>query len=128
MVKYTAFGRGALDFLKDPPGAETDIWEPDYGDPVFLKKLVESVEAYHATWLSLHGWPKEIYDNSKDAYARAAQRIGYRFELREVDYPETVKLGQPVTVKSTWVNVGVARRYKGGQNRRYPVGKIVITE
>ena len=77
------------------------------------EKLVESVEAYHASRLSLHGWPKEIYDNSKDAYARAARRIGYRFELREVDYPETVKLGQPVTVKSTWVNVGVARRYKG---------------
>ena len=59
------------------------------------EKLVESVEAYHATWLSLHGWPKEIYENSKEAYARAARRIGYRFELREVDYPETVTLGQP---------------------------------
>ena len=77
------------------------------------EKLVESVEAYHATWLSLHGWPREIFENSKDAYARAARRLGYRFELREVDYPETVKLGQPVTVKSTWVNVGAARRYKG---------------
>ena len=30
-----------------------------------------------------------------------------------MDYPETVTLGQPVTVKSTWVNVGAARRYKG---------------
>ena len=30
---------------KDPPGAETDIWEPDYGDPVFLKKLENFLKA-----------------------------------------------------------------------------------
>ena len=77
------------------------------------EKPVEAVEAYHATWLSLHGWPREIFENSKDAYARAARRLGYRFELREVNYPETVTIGQPVAIQSTWVNVGTARRYKG---------------
>ena len=77
------------------------------------EKIVESVEAYHATWLSLHGWPKEIYDNSKEAYARAARRIGYRFELRRVEFPDEVALGEPFAVKSEWVNVGVARCYKG---------------
>ena len=77
------------------------------------EKLVESVDAYHATWLSIHGWPREIFEHSKDTFARAARRLGYRVELREVDYPGTVTIGQPVTVKSTWVNVGAARRYKG---------------
>ena len=77
------------------------------------EKLVESVEAYRATWLSLHGWPREIYDGSHEAYARAARRIGYRFELREVEYPDAVSLGEQVTIRSKWANVGVARCYKG---------------
>ena len=77
------------------------------------EKLVESVEAYRATWLSIHGWPKVCYDGSKEAYARAARRIGYRFELREVSYPDVVELDKPFEITSTWVNVGVARRYKG---------------
>lgn len=77
------------------------------------EKLVESVDAYRATWLSLHGWPKQIYDNSKDAYARAARRIGYRFELRKVEFPDEVAIGEPFAVKSEWVNVGAARCYKG---------------
>ena len=76
-------------------------------------KLVESVEAYRATWLSIHGWPKEIYDNSKDAFAQAARRIGYRFELRKAEFPDEVALGEPFAIKSEWVNVGVARCYKG---------------
>ena len=77
------------------------------------EKLVESVEAYRATWLSIHGWPKECYEKAKDAYARAARKIGYRFELREVSYPKSVKIGEQFDVKSQWANVGVARRYKG---------------
>ena len=76
-------------------------------------KLIESVEAYRASWLSIHGWPKVCFDGSKDAYAQAARRLGYRFELREVSYPDVVKLDTPFEIASTWVNVGVARRYKG---------------
>ena len=77
------------------------------------EKLVESVDAYRATWLSIHGWPKTCFDGSKDAYARAARRLGYRFELREAEFPAAVRIGEPFTVRSVWVNVGTARRYKG---------------
>ena len=77
------------------------------------EKLVEAVDAYRATWVSLHGWPKEIYDNSKEFFARAARRIGYRFELRKVEFPDEVIIGKPFEVKSEWVNTGVAKCYKG---------------
>jgi hypothetical protein len=77
------------------------------------EKLVESVDAYRATWLSIHGWPKECFEGSKDAYARAARRVGYRFELREAEFPDAVRVGEPFAVRSTWVNVGTARRYRG---------------
>ena len=75
--------------------------------------LVESVEDYRASWLSIHGWPDEIKAKSGEAFRKAALRAGYRFELRSVTYPDTVKPGEPVEIASTWVNVGVARRYKG---------------
>lgn len=75
--------------------------------------LVKSIEDNRATWLSLHGWPRELFEKAGDAYRRAACRIGYRFELRKVTYPDVVRLGEPVEIGSTWVNVGVARRYRG---------------
>lgn len=75
--------------------------------------LVESVEDYRASWLSIHGWPDEIKEKSGEAFRKAALRVGYRFELRSVTYPETVKPGDPVEIDSVWVNTGVARRYKG---------------
>ena len=75
--------------------------------------LVKSVEDYRASWLSIHGWPKEELDaHCREAYARAARRIGYRFELRKATWPDEVKVGEPFAVKSEWVNVGVARRYR----------------
>ena len=77
------------------------------------ENLVKGVEEYRTTWLSIHGWPREIFENSGDAFARIARRIGYRFELREAQYPERVAIGEPFEIKSKWVNVGLARRYKG---------------
>ena len=77
------------------------------------EKLVEAVEEYRTTWLSIHGWPREIFKNSGDAFARIARRLGYRFELREAQYPERVVIGEPFEIRSRWVNVGHARRYKG---------------
>ncbi len=75
--------------------------------------LVESVEDYRASWLSIHGWPDEIHKRSGEAFRRAALRVGYRFELRRVVFPDTVRVGQRIAIDSTWVNTGVARRYKG---------------
>ena len=76
--------------------------------------LAKSVEDYRASWLSIHGWPREELDaNARAAFAKIARRIGYRFELREASWPAEVEIGKPFAVKSEWVNVGVARRYRG---------------
>lgn len=75
--------------------------------------LEKSVEEYRASWLSIHGWPKEELDaNARAAYAKIARRIGYRFELRRAKWPDAVKIGERFTIASEWVNVGVARRYR----------------
>lgn len=76
--------------------------------------LEKAVEDYRASWLSIHGWPKEELDaNCREAFARIARRIGYRFELRKATWPDEVSVGKPFKIQSEWVNVGVARRYKG---------------
>ena len=86
--------------LSSPRGA----WSDDL--------LVKSVEDNRATWLSLHGWPKELFEKAGEAYRKAACRIGYRFELRRAKWPDAVKVGERFAVSSEWVNVGVARRYR----------------
>ena len=75
--------------------------------------LMQSIEDNQATWLSIHGWPNEIYERSGETFKRAARRIGYRFELRRVEYPDQVNVGERFVIRSSWVNVGVARCYKG---------------
>lgn len=75
--------------------------------------LLKAVEAYEASYLSVHGWPDEIYEKSGAAFRQAALRLGYRFELREARYPKRVRLGEPFEIASDWVNVGVARCYAG---------------
>lgn len=89
----------------DLSNARKNCWKDEW--------LVKAVEAYEASYLSVHGWPDEIFAKSGPAYAEAARRLGYRFELREAAYPAEVKLGEPFEIRSSWVNVGVARCYAG---------------
>lgn len=89
----------------DLSNSRKDCWRDEW--------LLKSVEAYQASYLSVHGWPDEIYAKSGAAFVQAARRIGYRFELREATYPKTVRLGEAVEIGSSWVNVGVAPCYAG---------------
>jgi hypothetical protein len=99
---------------------EHNAWNPEL--------LLESVEQYHASYLSIHWWPDVFLKENKDAVARINQRLGYRLELREVAYPKTVVIGAAFTVDTTWANVGVAPCYAGGTlafTLKNSAGKIV---
>lgn len=76
--------------------------------------LVESVEAYHASYISLHGWPDAFYKENKSAIDRINRRLGYRLELRKIVYPRQVTIGREFDIRATWSNVGVAPCYPGG--------------
>ncbi len=82
---------------------EKGIWDP--------LKLKLCLEQYHASYLSIHGFPDLYWEKNHHVWKDTANRMGYRFELRRVEYPDSVKVSEPVTVKSTWVNVGVAPQY-----------------
>lgn len=76
--------------------------------------LAESVEAYRGSYLSIHWWPKEFWEENQDVVKKINLRLGYRLELRKVEYPPRVKVGEKCSIAATWANVGVAPCYEGG--------------
>lgn len=80
----------------------------------FPEKLLPCVEAYHASYLGVHGFPDLVWELDRHVWRETANRLGYRFELRDVKYPRVVRTDERVTIDSTWVNVGVAPCYAGG--------------
>lgn len=76
--------------------------------------LVKSVEDYHASYMSIHWWPRELLAENREAIARINRRLGYRIQLKEMSWPAEVALGQPFVVDTSWANAGVAPCHGGG--------------
>ncbi|MDG1301164.1 MAG: beta-galactosidase [Opitutae bacterium] len=95
--------------------------------------LEASVEAYHASFMSIHGWPREVLEGNRDAIDRINQRMGYRIMPVAITWPDTIQSGtqqdryteyrdmtahgdlsQSFKVQWSWTNKGVAPCYPGG--------------
>jgi hypothetical protein len=76
--------------------------------------LIQSVEDYHASYMSIHWWPREELDENRETIRRINLRLGYRIQLREAAWPRRVRLGEPFTITTGWANAGVAPCYPGG--------------
>lgn len=76
--------------------------------------LLKSVEDYHASYMSIHWWPREELKDNRETVARINRRIGYRIQLREITRPAEITMGEPFTVETGWANSGVAPCYSGG--------------
>lgn len=76
--------------------------------------LLKSVEDYHASYMSIHWWPREELEENRETIARINRRLGYRLQLREMSWPAQVQLGEPFVVQTSWANAGVAPCYPGG--------------
>jgi hypothetical protein len=88
------------------PSKKRGAWSDDL--------LVQSVEEYHASYLSIHWWPREELNGSREAIGRVNQRLGYRLQLKEMNWPASIALGRPFVVEARWANGGVAPCYAGG--------------
>jgi hypothetical protein len=77
-------------------------------------RLLQAVEEYHASYLSIHWWPREYLEKNRETIDRINRRLGYRIQLREISWPKRVTIGKPFEVKSAWVNAGAAPCYPGG--------------
>lgn len=76
--------------------------------------LLEAIEAYHASYLSIHWWPREELQDLGDSVARINRRLGYRLQMREASWPAEVTLGEPFVVETAWANAGAAPCHRGG--------------
>ena len=100
-------------------------WKPE----LWLK----SVEDYHASFMSIHGWPRELLSENREIIDRINLRIGYRLLPVSVTWPRTVPIattqraftdykdvtkdgdsGKHFKVQWSWINKGVAPCYPGG--------------
>ena len=81
--------------------------------------LLKAVEDYHASFLSIHWWPREFLAENRAIIERINRRLGYRIHPIEVSWPVEVEIGAPpegrsLKVEWTWANLGVAPCYPGG--------------
>ncbi|MBN2291597.1 MAG: DUF4832 domain-containing protein [Pirellulales bacterium] len=76
--------------------------------------LLRAVEEYHASYMSIHWWPREYLEKNRKAIDAVNKRMGYRIQLREASWPKQVKLGEPLELKTVWANAGVAPCLPGG--------------
>ena len=89
-------------------GASKDMgaWDGDL--------LVKSVEDYHASFMSIHWWPRVLLDENRAVIDRLNRRMGYRLQPVEVSWPKSVAIGERFQVEWAWSNKGVAPCYPGG--------------
>lgn len=88
------------------PSKKRNAWSGDL--------LLKSVEDYHASFMSIHWWPRELLADNRETIAQINRRLGYRIQLREINWPAKSPLGAPLTVETKWANAGVAPCYGGG--------------
>jgi len=89
------------------PSKQKNAW----GDGSLLAK---SIEEYHASYMSIHWWPRILLEENRAIIDQINRRMGYRLQLREARFPTQVRLGGRFTIETTWANAGVAPCYPGG--------------
>jgi len=89
------------------PSRDRGCWEDG-------SKYLEAVEEYHASYASIHWWPREFLEENRDLVARINQRLGYRLQLVEASWPTEVSAGSALRFSAEWRNAGVAPCYPGG--------------
>jgi hypothetical protein len=98
-----------------PVVLETEHYGSSKTRNAFSKELLlKSVEDYHASYLSIHWWPRIFMEENKEAIDEVNMRLGYRIQAREIGWPEEIRLGEPFTVSFSLANSGVAPCYPGG--------------
>ena len=76
--------------------------------------LLKSIEDYHASYMSIHWWPRIELDENRKLIDRINRRMGYRLQLREMTWPREIAIGGDFSVSTIWANAGVAPCYPGG--------------
>ena len=77
------------------------------------ERMLTCVEKTQASYWSIHLFPDEYLKRYRPQIDALNRRLGYRFELRRAEWPETVRVGEPAVLRTDWVNVGVSWCHRG---------------
>ena len=69
---------------------------------------------YHASYMSIHWWPREELSENRETVAKINRRLGYRLQLRKMAGRSKPYSAQPFVVEMVWADAGVAPCYGGG--------------
>ncbi|GIV17025.1 MAG: beta-galactosidase [Armatimonadota bacterium] len=89
------------------PSKERGYWQDG-------SKYLQAVEEYHASYASIHWWPREFLQENRELIEKINRRLGYRLRLVEASWQRQVKVGDRWHLRWRWSNVGVAPCYRGG--------------
>jgi hypothetical protein len=76
--------------------------------------FLQAIEDYHASYASVHWYPREFLAANRDLVHRISMRLGYRLELEEISWPDSVPAGGSMDVGYRWRDAGVAPCLPGG--------------
>ena len=77
-------------------------------------QYLQAVEEYHASYASIHWWPREFLNENRELVARINRRLGYRLQLLEATWPSEVRTQADFRFSARWRNAGVAPCLPGG--------------
>ncbi|MBN1347466.1 MAG: DUF4832 domain-containing protein [Phycisphaerae bacterium] len=78
------------------------------------EQYLQAVEDYHASYVSIHWWPREFLEACRGIIDRINPRLGYRLQLVEASWPAKVRVEGRFGLTAKWRNAGVAPCYPGG--------------
>ena len=76
--------------------------------------FLQAVEDYHASYATVHWYPREFLASNRDLVDRINLRLGYRLQLVEASWPAEITAGGPMSIGYSWRNAGVAPCLPGG--------------
>jgi len=77
-------------------------------------KYLQALEDYHASYASIHWWPREFLAECGDLIRRMNLRLGYRLQLVEASWPAELRAGSVQRFTACWRNAGAAPCLPGG--------------
>jgi hypothetical protein len=89
------------------PSKERGYWQDG-------SKYLQAVEEYHASYASIHWWPREFLRENRELIDKINRRLGYRLRLVEASWQKRAKVGNRWELRWQWSNAGVAPCYRGG--------------
>lgn len=77
-------------------------------------RYMDAIEEYHASYATVHWYPREFLKECRPLIDKINMRLGYRLQLQEVSWPSKIQRNEPLSVGYRWRNAGVAPCLPGG--------------